>query len=309
MGKIVIFYKYVVIEQPELVKQWHIELCNSLELKGRIIIAHEGINATLGGTENAIDEYILSINKHPLFSGIDFKISAGDNRHFPRLKIMVKKEIVNLGIDPSLISAQDAGTHLSPEQVHNLLTSQPENLVILDARNSFESKVGHFQGAMLPEINYFRELPSYIDENLSNFENKQVLMYCTAGVRCERASAYLKHKGITQVYQLEGGIQRYVEEFPNGFFKGKNYVFDSRRTIAISSDILSTCDICATACDYYTNCMRASCNKHYISCQKCIDKLENMCSDKCHYAVHVNKEKKRPQFITQHIHQDSTCTL
>lgn len=227
MGKIIIFYKYVDIEDPQALVNGQRTLCEQLGLKGRVLIAPEGINATLGGTQEAVERYKEYMLKQPLFSDVDFKESAGEADHFPRLKVIVKKEIVCLRLDPQEVSAKDAGRHLTPEEVHALLEVAPDDLVILDTRNNYESRVGVFANALTPDINYFRELPDYIDKNLDKFKDKQVLMYCTAGVRCERATAYLKKKNVAkEVYHIKGGIARYVEAFPDGFFKGKNYVFD-----------------------------------------------------------------------------------
>ena len=146
-----------------------------------------------------------------------------------------------------------------------------------------------------PDINHFRELPEYIDTHLDQFKDKQVLMYCTGGIRCERASAYLKSKNIAkQVYQIEGGIHRYVEQYPDGFFRGKNYVFDNRITLKVTDDILGTCLICTTLCDNYTNCLNAKCNKHFICCDPCLNKLNNTCNTVCHDFVGHNKVNKRP---------------
>lgn len=286
MGKILLFYKYIDIQYPEQVKKWQFEICQSLGLRGRIILAHEGINGTVGGSPEATQAYVEAMNAHPLFGNIDFKEAPGGSDYFPRLRIVVKKEIVHLGIDPTQLSAKNAGKHLTPAQAHELIKQKPDNLVILDGRNNFEARIGKFEGAITPDINYFREFPAYIDQHAEQFKDKQVLMYCTGGIRCERASAYLKEKGITQeVYQIEGGIDRYVQAYPDGFFRGKNYVFDARVAVKVNDDILTSCDICQTPYDDYTNCLNAECNKQYIACEPCITVLENCCSTQCQRLV------------------------
>lgn len=286
MSKILLFYKYVDITNPEAILSWQKNICQLLNLKGRIIIAHEGINGTLGGTDQEIDAYKRELSNNAefkdLFCDIDFKESYGPRDCFPRLKIVIKKEIVRLDLDPELITAKNSGHHLTPEQAHNLISKNPEDLVILDTRNNYESRIGTFQNAITPNINTFRELPKYIDNNLEKFKDKKVLMFCTGGVRCERATAYLKSKDVsTEVYQIKGGIHRYVEKYPDGYFRGKNYVFDARIACPINNDILAKCQYCKKDYDNYTNCINAECNIQIIVCTNCISNYHNTCSEKC----------------------------
>jgi predicted sulfurtransferase len=283
MNKIIIFYKYITIENPQQICSWQRTVCEQLNLKGRILIATEGINATVGGAPHQVDQYVALVKEHPLFSDVDFKESyTHSGEPFPKLKVKVRPEIVRLGIDPELYKASEGGTHLSPRETHKLLSSKPDNLVILDARNEFEARVGKFTDAIVPDIENFRDLPEYIVKNEHLFKDKQVLMYCTAGVRCERASAYLKaHTKAQEVYQLEGGVHKYVEEFPDGHFRGKNYVFDGRVTVRITDDILSNCINCTIACDDYINCVNVQCNKHCILCLACRDIMKDCCSNRC----------------------------
>lgn len=282
MGKILLFYKYVDIENPEAIMAWQRELCESLGLKGRILLATEGINGTVGGSLEATEQYKQAMLGHELFKDVDFKESSGGAEYFPKLQIKVKKEIVCLRLDTKEVSYKDAGTHLTPSQAHKLIESKPEDLVILDGRNNYESRVGTFEDAIKPDINNFRNFPEYIDKNLEQFKDKQVLMYCTGGIRCERASAYLKLKGVAkEVYQIQGGIHRYTEEFPDGYFRGKNYVFDARVTVKITDEILAQCQVCKITYDEYTNCINAECNKQIIVCSDCIKDYHNTCSSDC----------------------------
>jgi predicted sulfurtransferase len=299
MGKLTLFYKYVHIKYPKQILKWQTKMCQELGLKGRIILAHEGINATLAGTDEAIDCYIEQMNAHELFGGIDFKNNAGDANYFPRLRIVVKDEIVHLGIDSEKLTVAQGGKHLTPEQTHELIKSSGNDLVILDTRNNYESRIGTFTNAVIPDIKNFREFPDYIENNLEQFKDKKVLMFCTGGVRCERATAVLNVKGVAQeIYQIEGGIQRYTEQFPDGYFRGKNYVFDGRVAVRINEDVLSTCDLCPAPCDDYTNCLNASCNKHHISCAECRVKYNNSCSQKCMELLEQGKVAKRPPLHT-----------
>ncbi|MBM18203.1 MAG: hypothetical protein CL947_04010 [Epsilonproteobacteria bacterium] len=286
MGTILLYYKYIDIQYPEAIKKWQKELCTKLGLTGRIILAHEGINGTVAGEDEAAESYIKAMNDHPLFNNIDFKKSPGGAEVFPKLKISVKNEIVHLGVDPSKVTTKDGGKHLTPEQTHELLSNPPKDFIILETRNNYESAVGGFAGQLDPNINHFRELPKYIDENLDKFKDKQVLMHCTGGVRCERATAYLAQKNVAkEIFQIEGGIVRYTEKYPDGYFRGKNYVFDKRITVKINDDILGSCYVCNTACDDYFNCLNAQCNKHYISCSNCLEELQNTCSASCKKAI------------------------
>jgi len=282
MGKILIFYKYIPIENPEAIVEEQRALCQRLDLKGRILIAHEGINATLGGSEEAVEQYKRALRTNAFFSDADIKESTGEADHFPKLKVIFKKEIVCLRLNSQEANPKDAGPTLTPEQAHCLMQENPEDLVILDARNKYESRIGAFKNAITPDINNFRDFPAYIDQNLDLFKDKEVLMYCTAGVRCERASAYLKKKNIAkEVYHIQGGIHRYIEAYPEGFFRGKNYVFDGRVTHAVTDDILASCEHCKVPYDDYSNCINAECNKQIIVCPPCIEIYHNTCSQQC----------------------------
>lgn len=294
MRKILLFYKYVKIADTKAIREWQWELCSKLGLKGRILLASEGINGTLGGLDSATLEYIKEMNAHPLFGNIDFKESPGIEDDFPKLQVTIKKEIVKLGLDPDLVNAKDCGKHLTPKEAHELLSRKKENLVILDGRNNYESRIGAFVDAIKPDIEYFRDFPKYVQENIDMLKNKEVFMYCTGGIRCERASAYLKLQGVEQVYQLSGGIHKYVEEYPDGFFRGKNYVFDGRISTKVNDDVLTSCDVCNIACDEYTSCMNAKCNKQYISCTPCLATLQNTCSKECKDLVSQLKVPTRP---------------
>ncbi|MGB8367037.1 MAG: rhodanese-related sulfurtransferase [Candidatus Babeliales bacterium] len=299
MGNVLLYYKYVMISHPKHTMQWQKKICLDLELTGRIIIGHEGINGTVGGTRINIERYKTIMNNHPLFHDIDFKESIGGPECFSRLSVIVKNEIVHLGLDPRNINSDNGGTYLTPTQSHELMKNKPDDLVIFDARNKVEWAIGHFKHAVKANINYFRELPTYIDAHLEQFKDKQVLMYCTGGIRCERASAYLKSKKVAKkVYQLHGGIHRYAEHYADGFFRGKNYVFDNRISLKVTEDILSTCFLCLTPCDKYTNCWNATCNKHFICCDACTVQLSNTCSTTCHNLIQQNKVNKRPLLNT-----------
>ena len=297
MNKIILFYKYIDIAYPKQVMKWQQEICKHLELKGRVLISHEGINGTLGGSIENLDKYKEMMSAHELFGNIDFKESPGGPECFPRLAVKVRNEAVSLGIAYDELTARNAGQHLTPQETHDLITQNPDDLVILDARNNYEWAIGKFENAITPDIENFRDLPQYLEQNLDQFADKQVLMYCTGGIRCERASAYLNEKNIAKkVYQMEGGIHRYVEQYPDGFFRGKNYVFDGRIAVRVNDDILGSCAICSNPCDDYYNCLNALCNKHFICCAVCVERLGNTCSENCKNLIAENKVQQRPEF-------------
>lgn len=294
MGRILLYYKYVELPEPGAILKWQQRLCKKLGLTGRIIIATEGINGTVGGSVEATQAYIDAMEEHYSFGGIDYKEAPGDETYFPRMRVVVKDEIVRLGVDSKKVTTKDGGKHLKPKEAHELLNNAPEDLVILDTRNNYESRIGTFTGSLTPDIKTFRELPEYIDKNLDAFKNKKVLMHCTGGVRCERATAYLQQKGVAkEIYQIEGGIQRYIEAYPDGHFRGSNYVFDGRIAERINEDILSECDLCAIPCDTYTNCVNVECNAQFLACPTCVVQFEECCSQKCYDLVKTETVKTR----------------
>ncbi len=305
MEKVLLYYKYVTLEYPKRIVRWQKQICRNLNLNGRILVGEEGINGTLSGKAENVDRYIKIMKEHPQFSDVDFKTSTSDTRAFPNLRVVVRKEIVTLGVDTKEVTPTDGGQHLTPDEVHNLLQNKPKDLIILDTRNDYETKIGTFKDAILPDIKNFREFPEYIDKHLDEYKDKEVLMFCTGGVRCERATAYLNQKKIAKkVYQIEGGIHRYTEKYPDGFFRGKNYVFDSRIAMKVNDDILGACDLCKTPCDDYTNCLNALCNKHFICCKECLATFNGMCGAQCadlvtNNKVHVRKPLREHQKQTQ----------
>jgi len=296
MGKILLYYKYTNIENPTAIANWQRSLCEGLHLTGRIILAHEGINGTVGGTDEACQKYIDAMNNHELFGDIDFKTAEGGSESFPKLKISIKNEIVRLGVDPTTTTVQDTGVHLTPDEVHELLSNKPKDLIVLDTRNDYEWEVGRFEGAENPNIKTFREFPEYVEKNLDRYKDKEVLMYCTGGVRCERATAYLVQKNVAKkVYQIEGGIHRYIEKHPDGFFRGKNYVFDNRITVPANNDVLSNCLHCNVKADNYTNCINAFCNKHFTICAPCKTSSNSTCSITCMTLTNNNETVVRKE--------------
>lgn len=273
MYQILLFYKYVHIADPEAVAQSQRELQARLGLKGRSIIASEGINVTLEGTKEATEEYIREIEKDPRFQNIHWKKSEGTGNAFPRLSVKVRKEIVSLGlgtcdVDPNVTT----GIHLKPEELHEWIKTGKE-FYIVDMRNAYEHRVGQFEGSICPSFENFRDLPKIMKE-IEHLKSKTVLTVCTGGVRCEKASGYLITQGFKDVYQLDGGIVSYMEKYPNEDFKGKLYVFDGRVTMGFYTDdpmheVIGRCDFCEAPSDHFVNCADDFCHNHIIVCDAC----------------------------------------
>lgn len=282
---VLLYYKYTKIDKPEDLLIQQKDLCGRLGLKGRIIISKEGINGTVEGTTNNTEEYIKEMSKDSRFSDIHFKKSSGTGNAFPKLSIKTRKEIVSAHLDEEdLDPNRVTGKYLSPEDLHRLYDNG-EEFYVIDMRNDYEHKSGHFKNSILPNLENFRDLPKII-KDIENLKDKNVVTVCTGGVRCEKASGYLIKKGFKNVSQLQGGIVSYMEKFPNQYFKGKLYVFDQRvlmgfQTNAPEHEIVGKCGKCDTQSENYINCQYPQCHKHMICCQNCIEKDGVFCSEKC----------------------------
>ncbi|XP_072215839.1 thiosulfate sulfurtransferase/rhodanese-like domain-containing protein 2 [Excalfactoria chinensis] len=293
VGEVLLYYCYCEVKDPEKLCAWQKALCQHLHLTGKVRVASEGINGTVGGSKVATNLYIEVMLAQPLFKDIlcrdDFKTSAGGAHCFPDLRVGVFKEIVPLGIDPKEVSYKETGIHLTPQEFHREVehylsqSSQGQcDTILLDCRNFYESKIGRFQGCLAPDIRKFSYFPSYVDENLKLFKNKRVLMYCTGGIRCERGSAYLRSKAVCkEVYQLKGGIHKYLEEFPDGFYRGKLFVFDDRYAICSNEDVISACRYCGTLWDQYKLCSSQHCRQLVLTCLSCRKKGLTACCPLC----------------------------
>ncbi len=270
--EIILFYKYVHIDNPGKYMLFQKQLQESLGLKGRTIIASEGINATLEGTKESIALYLQEFLGDPRFATTHIKRGPGDGQAFPRTSVKVRSELVSSGefcdIDPNRVT----GVHLKPEELHQWIAEEKE-FYIIDMRNAYEHLVGYFKGSILPAMNNFRDLPKFVD-SIKHLKDKTVLTVCTGGVRCEKASGYLIEQGFKDVYQLDGGIVSYMEKYPNEDFLGKLYVFDNRSAIGFYTDdlkheIVGKCWVCGEPSERYTNCLVNDCNRKFIACESC----------------------------------------
>ncbi|KAM9330652.1 thiosulfate sulfurtransferase/rhodanese-like domain-containing protein 2 [Gastrophryne carolinensis] len=308
-GEVLLYYCYCDVCDPQWICDWQRSLCQLLRLTGKIRIAAEGINGTVGGSKIATNTYINAMLSHPLFKDNmcleDFKTSEGGAHCFPDLRVGVFQEIVPMGVDPQKVSYKETAKHLSPEEFHarleQYLSTAPheqKNTILLDCRNFYESKIGHFQNCLAPDIRKFSYFPDYVDQNLALFKDKTVLMYCTGGIRCERGSAYLRSKAVCKdVYQLKGGIHKYIEQFPDGFFRGKLFVFDGRYTISSNDDIISRCRYCGIAWDKYTLCSTSRCCQLVLTCTACQEKGLIACCPTCQEkGLHLPSDQDQHQF-------------
>lgn len=272
--EIILFYKYVRIENPGQLMMHQKELQTKLGLTGRTIIAEEGINATIEGTTEAIDAYLEDLLSDPRFENTHIKRDPSPGNSFPRTSVKVRKEIVALGLDAAcdIDPSVTTGKRLSPEELHQWIAEKRE-FYIVDMRNAYEVLVGHFEGSILPDMDNFRQLPEFT-ESIRHLQDKTVVTVCTGGIRCEKASGYLVSQGFSDVYQLDGGIVSYMRKFPNEDFLGKLYVFDGRIAMGFYTDdpkhqVVGKCLFCKEPCERYTNCLINDCNRKFIACQSC----------------------------------------
>lgn len=284
--EILLYYTYTSIDEPGLLADWQRELCQSLELKGRILIANEGINGTLEGTVEHTQAYIEACQENTYFEKVHFKRSPGTGTAFPKLIVKARSEIVSAHLGERDVNpAQLTGRYLSPEALHEWIHSKRE-FYIVDMRNDFEHAVGHFAGSILPKMRHFRYLPDVVPE-LEHLKNKTIVTVCTGGVRCEKASGFLLKHGFKDVYQLHDGIVSYMEKYPHEDFKGSLYVFDGRVTMGFNLDspkreIIGRCELCGLPSEEYINCADIACHRHFICCAECVAKNATIyCQDQC----------------------------
>lgn len=272
---IILYYKYTPIEKPEEFTKAHKEFCKNLGLTGRVLISHEGINGTLEGTDENIQEYMNMMKADPQFSDINWKISEGTGKAFPKLSVKHRKEIVTTGIDDKDFGPLKGvtGKYLSVDELYEWY-KQGKEFYVIDMRNDYEFEVGRFANSIFPEgLYHFRDVPKVV-EKLAHLKDKTVVTVCTGGVRCETASGLLMKHGFKDVYQLENGIVTFMEKFPNTFFEGKLYVFDQRMTLGFNTDspqhkIVGKCRLCAAPSEHLVNWNDNGRRAHGIICEEC----------------------------------------
>lgn len=267
MQKIILYYKFTPVPDPDMAMRWQRELCTRLNLKGRIIIAKHGINGTLGGDIEELKQYKREMNSTEAFKGIEYKWSDGDRDDFPKLSIKVRDELVTLAPDEEF-DVFNKSKGLRPKAWHKYIQDNPD-VIILDARNEYESDIGVFNtdNLVAPKIKTFKDIKPHLDKLP---KDQPILTYCTGDIRCEYLSAYMQHRGFDEVYHLDGGIVKYGEEFKDsGYWDGKCYVFDKRMNLAFSGDSkdLGNCIECDKHSSNQVNC--DDCNKQIVLCRAC----------------------------------------
>lgn len=290
------FYQYANIENPQQFRDDLFLKWSELGVLGRTYVAHEGINAQISmPTPNfeAFKEHLYSI---PFLNGIRLNTAVEDNgKSFFALRLKVRNKIVADGIDDPNFDPSNTGKYLSADEFNKKLADP--NTVVVDMRNHYESEVGHFEGAILPDVDTFREELKVVEDILAKDKDKQVLMYCTGGIRCEKASAYMKYKGFENVYHLEGGIIKYARDIKannlENKFRGVNFVFDERMAERISDEVIASCHQCGKPFDIHTNCANLACHILFIQCPECKAKYDNCCSEECQHIYHLPEEEQR----------------
>jgi UPF0176 protein len=291
------FYAYAQIQDPTQFRNDLFLAWNPLEVLGRIYVANEGINAQLSLPADNFYAFKDSIEVYSFMKGIRLNIAVEHDDHsFLKLTVKVRDKIVADGLVDETFDVTNIGIHLKAKQFNELL-EDPETIVV-DMRNHYESEIGHFTNAIKPDVDTFREsLPIIEDQLAAHKGDKKLLMYCTGGIRCEKASAYFKHKGFENVYQLEGGIIEYTrqvkEEGLQSKFIGKNFVFDHRLGERITDDIVSQCHQCGKACDVHTNCLNEGCHLLFIQCEECAQAMEGCCSSECASIIHLPEKEQK----------------
>ena len=292
------FYQYHQLNNPEIFRNHLFINWNEMDVLGRIYVANEGINAQLSVPAPRFEEFKNHLDTISFLKDIRLNIAIEQyNKSFLKLKVKVRKKILADGLSDQSFDVTNKGTHLKAQEFNDIISQ--DDTILIDMRNHYETEIGHFKGAITPDVDTFRDsLPEIVKDHVEeNKEDKNIVMYCTGGIRCEKASAYFKHLGAKKVYQLEGGIIEYVrqvkEEGIENKFIGKNFVFDDRMAERISDDVISNCHQCGAPCDTHTNCANVHCNLLFIQCDKCKEKMKNCCSDECMSIIQLPEAEQK----------------
>lgn len=294
--RILLYYNYVTIEDPESYAVEHLDFCNNLGLKGRVLVANEGINGTVSGTFEQTEAYMEEMGKSALMKETVFKIDDHDGHAFQKMHCRPRPELVNLSLEEDVDPHELTGTYLSPQEWFEAM--QQEDTIVIDARNDYEFDVGHFRGAIRPDVRTFRDLPEWIRDNKEQFEGKKILTYCTGGIRCEKFSGWLKREGFEDVAQLHGGIVTYGKdpEVQGELWDGQCYVFDERLTVPVNHKehvIVGKDYFDGTPCERYVNCAYPECNKQFITSEENEHKYLRGCTHEC-------RSHPRSMYVKEH---------
>jgi len=275
MFKVITFYKYIELENPRYWMHKFRWICNELNLLGRILIAEEGVNGAVCGEIDCIKEFKKKIKESEIFSDLTFREMESEEQVYHKLTVKIRDEIVVFG---EKIDLSKRGTHIEPEELKAMIDNK-ENLVLLDARDEYEHKIGKFKNALTLPIENFKDFPKTVNI-LEPYKNDKIVMYCTGGVRCEKSSAFLKQNGFENIYQLKGGIINFINKYPGEYFEGSCFVFDDRLT-ASNGRPISICVHCGNKNDRYMNCHNLDCDRLFVCCDGCGSKNNFCCSIKC----------------------------
>ena len=291
------FYQYHKIENPQLFRDKLFLEWQTLDVLGRTYVSYEGINAQISVLSENFLELKNQLDTISFLNNIRLNVAIEQhNKSFLKLKIKVRDKIVADGLNDDTFDVTNKGIHLNAKEFNKML--EDPNTICVDMRNHYESEIGHFDGAITPDVDTFRDSLDIIEEDLKkNKENKNLLMYCTGGIRCEKASAYYKHKGFKNVFQLEGGIIEYTRQVKSEHlenkFLGKNFVFDHRRAEKISDHVVANCHQCGSPCDVHVNCANEACHLLFIQCKDCSEKMETTCSAECQEIIQLPYEEQK----------------
>lgn len=289
------FYKYHYIENPEILRNELYLKLDALQTKGRVYIAHEGINAQISIPNNLLETLTETLYSYTYLNNVRLNVAIDDGKSFFKLTIKVKDKIVADGLNDATFDASDTGTHLDAPEFNKL--TDDSNTILVDMRNHYESEVGYFDGAIRPDAETFQEEIKLVEDIIRGKEDKNIVMYCTGGIRCEKASAWFKHKGFKNMFQLKGGIITYAQQVrttnERNKFKGINFVFDERLGERISDDIVSQCHQCQKSADTHRNCVNDGCNLLFIQCDTCFEKTQGCCSQRCFDFIQLPKEEQK----------------
>ena len=288
------FYKYSEIKEPEEFRTEHQKLCDSLGIKGKILVANEGINGCASGTPEQIEKYQQALNSDARFSEIKFKDTFSEDHPYKKMIVRVRPEIVTFGHD---VDMSKKAEYVEPGKLREWIERQ--EVVLIDARNDYESRIGKFTGAITPKLDVFRDFPNVV-KDFEAYKNKKIVTYCTGGIRCEKASAYLKQNGFENVYQLKDGILNYIEQFPDDYFEGRCFVFDFRLSVPSGKKnaAITACDMCHAPNDSYINCRNTKCDKMLVCCPECREKMAGTCSKACRAEFEKTYKGRHPGMIS-----------
>lgn len=283
LEKILLYYGFTPLEDPAAIQLWQKTLCESLGLKGRILISKHGINGTVGGEVEALKKYVKQTKRYPGFKKIDFKWSAGGAEDFPKLSVKVRDEIVSFGAPEEIKVDKNGiiggGKHLTPEQVNELVAARGDEVVFFDGRNAFEAKIGRFENAVIPNVETTHDFIAELDSGkYDHLKDKPIVSYCTGGIRCEILSTLMKNRGFNEVYQIKGGIVRYGERYADkAHWKGSLYVFDKRMVTNFSQDteIIGECEKCSSKTNKFYNCSNLACRELTLLCDPCANEYSS----------------------------------